>query len=53
VDPIAEQADELAGPERREGAVECEADIRVAPDALDDRRDGRKGDSTKARSIFK
>ena len=35
VDPVAEQPDELAGPERRERAVEGEADVRVAADPLD------------------
>ena len=33
VDPVAEQRDELAGPQRRERAVEREPDVRVPPDA--------------------
>ena len=35
VEPVAEQRDELAGPERRERAVEREPDVRVLADALD------------------
>ena len=35
VEPVAEQRDELAGPQRRERAVEREADVRVLADALD------------------
>ena len=33
VDPVAEERDQLAGPERRERAVERQADVRVAADA--------------------
>ena len=42
MDPIAERADQLAGPQGAERAVEREADVRVAPDPLEDRRDGRE-----------
>ena len=43
VDPVAERADELAGPQGAERAVEGEADVRVAPDPLEDRRDAGIG----------
>ena len=38
VHPVAEQADQLAGPERREVAVEGEPDVRVAAGPLDEHR---------------
>ena len=46
VDAVAEQADDLADPERRERAIEGEADVRVVPGVLEARRPGsRDGDS--------
>jgi hypothetical protein len=42
IEAIAEERDQLAGPQRRERAVEREPDIRMLPDSLDglDRRLG-------------
>ena len=45
VDAVAEHADQLADPQRRERAVEREADVRVAPDpAVSDGMRRRRGD---------
>ena len=44
IEPVAEQRDELAGPQRRERAVEREPDVRVLADALD-----RAGRGTRSR----
>ena len=54
VHPVAEQADELAHPERRERAVEGQPDVGVASGALDEDRDdgdgGRQRETTGART---
>ena len=50
VDAIAEERDQLAGPQRRERAVEGEADVRVAADAGHVSGDGRGSVIVGARS---